>query len=310
MQSRHSHHIEQKLLSIVGKEYAPTLSFKKTQYIRLAAENALTFLLQYLGLMLSVFIPFDSPAWLASGTACALIFLRGYTILPGLWLGTLVTFLSQESSFFTANAAAAIFTLQTIIIYALHRYLLIPTLVFYHFRLLIASLILFGLTTGAASLALLKSYSLSLSLWKSWWLANFNGAVLFSYLLIALDAYFPQIDTFKQRRYVYLSFVIGLILLNIILITNSTTLAYFPFIILTCLICYLSFALNWCSIISILSLIAFLFDIAAYMNAPYFGNSNLAVTLMMWLSASIVMALIINMFNQKKIFKLAQGNPQ
>lgn len=312
MQNRNSHHIEQTLLSIVGKECQPVPSFKKTQYIRLAAENALVFLLQYLGLMLSVFIPFDSPAWLASGTACALIFLRGYTILPGLWLSTLITFLSQESGFVTANAAAAIFTLQTFIIYILHRYLLLPTLVFYHFRLLIASLICFGLTTAAASLALLKSYSLPLLLWPNWWLANFNGAILFSYLLIALDAYFPQLEPFKQQRYLYLLVTAGFILLNVFLITTSTTLTYLPFIILTCLVGYLSYALNWCGIISILSLIAFLFDIAAYMNASLFTNqsSNLPSILMAWLSILMVITLTLNMFKQKQLFKLVQDNPQ
>ena len=70
----------------------PVLQFKKMVMQRSLAENLLVFFLQYIGLKLTTFSLDPSPLWLATGTACAYLFLRGYRVLPGIWLGNFAGF--------------------------------------------------------------------------------------------------------------------------------------------------------------------------------------------------------------------------
>lgn len=82
-------------------------SFKHLLLSRRLAENTLTLLLQYAGLTLSTY----SPISFALGTACAFILLRGGWILPGVWLGSFLAYLTF--SFPTAFWLATCYTLQT-----------------------------------------------------------------------------------------------------------------------------------------------------------------------------------------------------
>src|SRR5690349_20185221 len=108
--------------------------FKKCVIDRRIMENAIVFLLQYSGLMLSTLSPHPKVLALASGTACAFIFLRGVTVLPGIWLGSLIAYFFAHAGLLSALACATIDALQAyFILWFCYRFVG-PTLLFFNIK--------------------------------------------------------------------------------------------------------------------------------------------------------------------------------
>src|SRR2546421_12693846 len=91
--------------------------YKKLFLKRWFASNLLVFLLQYIGFTLNLPTLTISPMWFFTGTACAFIFLQGYRILPGLWLGNFIAYYLAKASFLLALGSASVITLQALILF-------------------------------------------------------------------------------------------------------------------------------------------------------------------------------------------------
>src|SRR5688572_28180677 len=75
-----------------GKHYYHSFK-KKARHIPPLNLNIFIFLLQYMGLMQSTLSKTSAILWLGNGTALAFLFLRGLTILPGIFLGSFFAYL-------------------------------------------------------------------------------------------------------------------------------------------------------------------------------------------------------------------------
>ncbi len=253
--------------------------YKKLVIMRLFAENMFVLLLQYIGLMLSTLLPYATPLWLASGTACAFIFLRGPTILPGIGLGTLIAYYSVTANANLAITGASLFMLQAFLLLSIsYRVIQQPTLIFYRrwqtftfiglaiLLLAITSLILLCLHLFAFNPAGLLLNKLFFQLWLSHFLANLNGVLIVAYALVALDVYFPQFAQLKQLKNKYaLVSVYGLLLLassffvisvDVVIISGSAIF------ILACLF-YLRSQWGKCSVIAAIFVVGLIVGVAA-----------------------------------------------
>lgn len=182
-------------------------NFKQLVITRLLAENLLLFLLQFTGMMFSVFGPQPLPVDFAAGTAAAFIFMRGYTILPGIWLGTCCAGLLASLSLLHASTLATAYTVQTALLFCLCLRFVSPGLIFINKQLFLKFVLL---CTG---LALLFS-PLLIS-----WQADMAGLLIVTLAISYWDNYFPEIK--RWRSIYHLRVIAGLF--TIALIINLTT---------------------------------------------------------------------------------------
>lgn len=251
-----------------------TYSFKKLVIYRLISENILAFLLQYIGLMFSTLSPTYSPIWFAVGTATAFILLRGITILPGIWLGTLLAYYFQHLPILNALICATLFTAQTFILLKLIYRYIGPTLIFYdHTKIVRLILITFSTTAITTTLLIFNCYQYLLSvpnylfLFFQWWLANINGILFCTCALITLDTYFPQIEThyfFQKKLLLMLIALISTITLFLITPSLPTLISIF------CVLLLISHYFYWCGTIFSLAFMGFYFCLAAYLGVNLF----------------------------------------
>ena len=262
--------------------------FKKLVIKRLFIENCLIFLLQFVGLKLTSLIVHPSPLWFATGTASAYLFLRGYSVLPGIWLGSYVSFYSEGIGAWLSLSWATTFTLQgLLLLWFSYRYLS-PTLIFHHLKTFMQFIAFCIILTGIASLMFIGIGTLSqfqsavsLHLWLHWWLGNFNGILIFACSLITWDAYFPDFHATKLLKSTLVSF--GLLFLLIITLvfchTMLSTSSLFLFIAL--LNMFISARLGWCGAISVSFLSAIVLCLAAMVDAPVFYTYSSTLTLLL-----------------------------
>lgn len=270
--------------------------FEKLTTNRFITENILVFLLQYLSIMLGTFL---SPVWFASGTACGFIFLRGYSVLIGVGLGSFVAYYSAQLGIYIAASCSAIILLQTIVLVFLCRYFVTATLVFYRVSTFIKFVFLLSVVTLITSLCQVYIYYFAatninkLYFWLHWWLANINGIFVFSFALIALDTFFPQIQHLKQINKVGLicSFIL-LALLSIGLLLSKYpseiilfSISLFFFLIIT------SFIYGWCGVVTLIFFIGLLLGLGACINAPIFKVQTAVINLFYLQKMLLVMAL-------------------
>src|SRR6187399_3086284 len=107
-----------------------TYHFKRLVITRLIAENILLLLLQLMGMKFSVLSDPALPVDFAAGTAAAFIFMRGYSILPGIWLGTLLACVFSGWTFLSSGLLASAYTLQTGLLFFLCLRFISPGLIF------------------------------------------------------------------------------------------------------------------------------------------------------------------------------------
>ena len=225
--------------------------YKKIVIYRRLAENGLVFLLQYSGLMLSTLVSHPTVMWLASGTACGFVFLRGLNVLPGIWLGSFIAYYFAHAGVGIASACASIYALQAGLLLWLSYRFISPTLLFSRAFIFIKFVIACGFLTALTSLLLVYVCyaAFSFPLWLLWWLANFNGIIVLAFTLIAWDAYFPEFTrlTHKSASFLY---AIAIIFLFIILFKQNLT-AVMSFALLTLpLTMIVSVYFGWCGVMA------------------------------------------------------------
>lgn len=279
----------------------PSLSFKKLVLSRLISENALVFLLQYIGLTLSTLLSYPSPLWMASGTACAFIFLRGYSVLGGIGLGSFTAYYLASGQALLSFSCAILQALQAgVLLFICQRYLS-PTLLFSPINTFIRFIFYSGALTAFITLALLilcypalPSVTSPLSLWATWWLANWNGLFIFCLALITLDAYFPLTSHLNNLNKMKLGLAFGsLALFTLVLLLNTDLRIHLGLCVLIFTYVFL-IARNyqWCGLFAAVFLSGFILSLGAYVQAPFFMQST--VMPLLCLQFTLLLSLIVN----------------
>lgn len=174
-------------------------SFAQLCLKRALMANIIAGVLQYLGLMLATLLLPPSLLWFSAGVAVGMVFLRGYKILPGIYLGSFAAYLWAGSGYIMAFWAASLHTLQPLVLVWLSRQTQCLSLIFYETRSFLKFVILSALVTAVISFLLAYSAIQGLSLqlwllWRYWWLADFNGLIIFAIALVTWDGYLPELS--------------------------------------------------------------------------------------------------------------------
>lgn len=248
--------------------------FKNLFLRRLLAETIFVFLLQYIGLKITT-LAMPSLVWFASGTACGFIFMRGITVLPGIWLGSFLAYFLLKINIWIACGCASVFTLQAWLLQLFCYQYISPTLIFNRTKPFLQFLS-FSVVLSAIVCILLELICYSvlpkgidpLRLWINWWLANLNGILIFSCALMTLDNYFPQVNSLKPFKNIAFIFSYGLLIAGIVALTLSQSPQWIVcFILLTLFfVIIISIKFGWCGAMSSVFLIAIIPSLANHFS--------------------------------------------
>ncbi len=285
--------------------------FKKIVLLRTLAENLLVFFLQYIGLKLTTFSLDPSPLWLATGTACAYLFLRGYRVLPGIWLGNFAGFYLEKIGFNLAFECATLLTVQGLLLLWLSFRYFSPTLIFYRLAALIKFIVITALLTAVISALLLglcysslSNHAATIELYLKWWLANLNAILIFSCALLTWDAFFPDINKlnlFKPRMIAFglqIALTVALIFSHTPIITLSLGFG----IMLTTI--WISLVFGWCGAVTASFISTMLICFAGFLNAPLFltyTSPMSLIILQLAICITAIIGLIVALYNTKKV---------
>ncbi|MGB6441023.1 MAG: MASE1 domain-containing protein, partial [Methyloceanibacter sp.] len=144
------------------------------------------FALAYLGLRLASINPSATPIWPPTGFAIAAILLWGNRITPGIFIGALLINQLTAGSIFTSLAIAGGNTLEAVIAGYLVRHWKQGEQVFdtptgiAKFTLISLAATMFSATIGVSSLTVAGHAEVSsfMSVWLTWWLGDFAGALV------------------------------------------------------------------------------------------------------------------------------------
>lgn len=292
----------QQMLAIVSQHRALTLNNPKRGTLqlylrRLFTENILIILLQYTGLAISMLASPNSPAWLASGTACAFIFLRGTSITPGIWLGTFFAYYSANTSAGLAIVIATLFALQAVSLVWISIRYINPILIFYHRWPLVKFILCTSVVTALISLGvvLLSHAALTINLWLQSWLANLNGILVLAFALTVWDAYFPELESFKKLNLYFVGIIYG-ILLAVIIAYLGNFLSFIGFAAITLsLIVLISKCYSWCGVVNAIFLLGIVLTLAAFIGAPLFAN-HFSMQSLILLESSLAITALSGLF--------------
>jgi len=258
-------------------------SFQRLVRMRLLQRNLFVLMLQYAGLMLTTLASPESLVWFASGTATALVFLRGLDILPGIYLGSALAFYIVGQPLFLALGCAAILSLQaTLLLKWSYRHAIL-SLVFFKRSELLKFIFFCALCCGGAStLLIVISYPLLIPsqsaslLGLEWSLANFNGTLILACALYTWDAYFPDTPRLKQQNKFKLLGLYGLFVFAVLglLYSSNSYLMLGLMIIIELLMIYLSYYYGWCGAIAASFMLALCLAFAAFFKAPLLNLSE------------------------------------
>jgi integral membrane sensor domain MASE1 len=293
----------QRITALVYQEplIRPDLSkqIKKLVVQRFIAVNILTLLMQYIGLTISTLSSLYSPLWLASGTACAFVFLRGASVLPGIWLGSFLAYLMANIGMLAAAACATILTLQAYLILVLSYRYISRTLIFYQTKRLLRFIFLAAAITAMSSYALiiiaiskLPSNINVLSVYLQWWLANFNGLIIFAFAIVTWDAFFAQIYQLKNQIHALLALfaLLSFISLSSYQVEHVYIIAVMVFI-LTAII---SVKFKWCGAVAALLLQGLFLSMTTLFDpTAFFSNGKTVLSLEFFIAIEISFALLI-----------------
>jgi hypothetical protein len=181
---------------------------------RFMTENILIMLLQYMGLSLTTLSDHPTLIWPASGAACAFAFLRGYSILPGLFLGSFLAYFFGHALLFISWQCAILLTIQTAsLLFFSYRY--VSPMLFYYspYRFLsfvsICSIVTLAMSFFMILICRKQLPHLSFQIdGLIWWLANLNGILLFAFGIVAWDLAFPDIHALTRQTIVKMSFIV------------------------------------------------------------------------------------------------------
>lgn len=297
----------QNIVSQYSKVFQPrrVLNFKKLVLGRFLAENLLVLLLQYVSLTLSTLTQHATPIWLASGTACAFIFLRGYSILPGIWLGSILAFVLARVDFSLALECATIYAAQTWLLLLISYRYISPTLLFYRALDFIKFIVCSALLTVMTSMLLeyfcyssLQSPLPATQVFFQWWLANFSGIIVLASAIIAWDAYFPQLNSLKPQVHkpvFWLTYGLFLFLILLLLFSDKTlwlvlfSISTFPVIMV------IGRYFSWCGVITAICSFGLLLNFSIYFDIGFFANNSSFATLI-FLQLLLCMQVVIGFF--------------
>jgi hypothetical protein len=225
--------------------YYPT----KLAISRSLSENMLVFILQYMGLSLATLCVQPNPIWFATGTAAAFMYMRGNSILPGIFVGSVVAYYLAGTKLMVATNAACIHTLQAYLLLWISYRNNNPFPVFYRLAPFIKFTVYTALLTAVTSVMLVATCYPSLAqpvlpwiLWLQWWLANLNGILIVTLAIVTWDYYFPQLGKLKQPSIIFkqfnwcsaisLAFLLG-ILASVFTSCTGYALVYLQLMLLT-----------------------------------------------------------------------------
>jgi len=292
----------QRIANIVnqnGTLKAPNLQrqFTLLWLSRLLTENIFIFLFQYSGLMLSQLTSSPSLLWFASGTAVGFMYLRGYRIMSGIWLGSFLAYYFANSGIILASSCATVITLQAFLIVSLNFCLVGPTLVFYRLSLMIKFFMNVAAITAFSSLLLVMLCYNAIPSTMSreimglqWWLANLNGVLIFAMAIVTWDMYFPQIAAMQKLGKVRLCAMYATLLAVVIASSVSDTL----FITILCgsfallLILLISSLYGWCGAIFALFIVGGLLTVVKKFQLPLLATKDGLGLLFFWQGLLIV----------------------
>lgn len=290
----------------------PAQQFKKMVRQRIITENLLVFFLQYIGLKLTTFSLDPSPLWLATGTASTYLFLRGYRVLPGIWLGNFAGFYLERIGFNLAFECATLFTLQGLLLLRLSYRYFSPTLVFYRLKEFMKFIAITTLLTAIISALLfslcyssLYNHEAPVERYLQWWLANFNAILIFSCALLTWDAFFPAIDKLNRFNPRLLSFGL-LITLTLALVLSDTpmmTISLGLGLMLT--IFWISRYFGWCGSVTATLTSTMLLCFAGFLHTPLFSihcTPSILLVLQLTLCITTILGLMIALLINKPSF--------
>lgn len=297
-----------------------TWQLKKLFIQRLITENLFIFILQYIGLTLSTLSTHLSIMWLATGTACAYIFLRGYSVFPGIWLGTFSAYFLAKSGFWVAFGCATVLSLQVFLILWFNYRYLSPTLIFYRLLTFAQFIVFTFIITGIASMVFLCICYSSMShqydpfqLWLQWWFANFNAILIFSCALITFDAYFLDFSTITQWKKILVLFGLLFFLTLTIIVKDAASIKICMAVLIVLLTAFISFQLGWCGAITSAFISGILLMLAGFWDASIFYNDSHFMTLVLiqlflCINALIGLSIAIKIGNNKLVLDATESN--
>jgi len=172
-----------------------------------------------------------------------------------------------------------------------------PTLIIYRLLPLCTFFIFCIALTGIVSvvLALLSYPSLSYSIsfftvWSSWWLSNLNGILTLAIGIITWDMYFPQISVFKQINKYRLSAYYGALLISIIALIFSDTLAHIIIvsIITVSLMSMISWRYGWSGSVCGILLMTLMLSLFTAKEMSIFLQSLLSLSAIIGLLVAVI----------------------
>lgn len=290
-----AHHLHHDSVVQLDKQFK-TLSIK-----RFIAENLLLCLLQYTGLMLMTLSYPPAPIWFASGVATAFVFMRGVSILGGIWLGSFFAYSFTHIGFVLAFDCATIDTFQSFLLLWLTHRFITPTLIFYRFYTFMKFLLCASLLTALTALLLeLACYShmhhpiTAFQMWVQWWLANLDGILIISLAIVTWDFYFPDVNHIKNLNKIALSLSFGMILvLSIVLINSSTPLLIILSVLFTLpVLVFISLNYGWSGAVAAMFMLGFILNFSAYFNTSLF-SANLPATTFILIQLLLGLAVVM-----------------
>lgn len=278
-----------------------TFQYKKLLISRFLTENFLLFLLQFMGFMISPIAP-PAPLWLASGTACGFIFMRGMRILPGIYLGSFLAFYLTTYNMFLSIFIAWFYSLQFLLIRWLTYRFIGPAIIFYNRTQLMKYILLNAIITASFCLILTMCLHSNFDkTWLHWWLGDFLGMLIFTFALVTLDNYYPEIDFLKNKLMLVFSYSLWCLCIFLLIFSYTPKqiiiygLTTSPFIFL------ISRHYSWCGCIAAIFIFGFLIDLAAYVNAPLF-TSHFSLSTSIFLQSILLIELVFGLFVSGKAY--------
>ena len=263
--------------------------YKRLFIKRFLISNLFVFLIQVIGLNLNVYYLFRSPMWFFTGTACAFIFLQGYRVFPGIFLGNLLGFYWAKIGLVLALGFTAAISLQALMLFWFCQHHGIPTLIFYRRRAFLKFMMFTLVLTGLTSILLVyishlsePKVDLGWQLWLRWWLGNLNAILIFASAIISWDAYFT--DLYSQtnlKNKMQIIALYGLLIFITFALALSSSLKLTLCLALANLLitAAISLLFGWCGAITALFISGVMLNLAAILEAPVFYTSYVSLTL-------------------------------
>lgn len=245
---------------------------------RWLAANLLSLALQCLGLALSVFALLYVPLWPAMGTAFGLVMLRGYRIVPGLWLGSFLVYITAHSGLLLAVYSATLLSAQTLLLAWLCNRFISPNLLFFRYtvwmKFLGAVVVVTAVFSGALtwiSYPVLSGWSLGRwALWLQWGLADGLGVVIFACVLAAWDAYVPQLRALQLRLWSLIcSYGVTLAVLIAFVCSRGQSLFWLG-LVSVLLVVWLSWYWEWCGAVAAVFMLSMVLLLAVFLHSPLY----------------------------------------